>query len=54
MSNLATILDALGKPAQAEPLYRQALTLFQTAPTSERNQAQCLYNLAISLHRLEK
>ena len=39
----------MSKPADAEPLYRQALTLYQTAPKAERNQADCLFNLATIL-----
>ena len=44
----------MGKPADAEPLYRQALTLYQTAPKTERNQADCLFNLATTLGELGK
>ena len=44
----------MGKPADAEPLYRQALTLYQTAPKTERNQADCLFNLATTLRDLGK
>ncbi|EJG15343.1 tetratricopeptide repeat protein, partial [Actinomyces sp. ICM47] len=42
------------KPADAEPLYRQALTLYQTAPKTERNQADCLHNLATALTHMGK
>ena len=50
--NLATTLDKLGKPADAEPHYRQALTLYQDIPGTERDQAACLYILATTLHDL--
>ena len=52
--NLANTLDDLGKPAQAEPYYHQALTLYQTLPNTEENQAACLYNLATTLSKLDK
>ena len=50
--NLANTLDDLGKPAQAEPYYHQALTLYQTLPNTEEKQATCLHNLANTLREL--
>ena len=44
----------LGKPADAEPYYHQALTLFQTVPNTQREQANCLNNLATTLFLLDK
>ena len=47
--NLAKTVDDPGKPAQAEPYYHQALTLYQTLPNTQRDQANCLLSLAASL-----
>ena len=38
-NNLANTLRALGKPADAEPYYHQALTLYQGIPNTEEQQA---------------
>ena len=44
----------LGEQAEAEPYYRQALTLYQTLPGTEHEQATCLHNLANTLRELGK
>ena len=44
----------LGKLAQAEPHYRQALTLYQDIPGTEHDQAICLHLLAHTLDDLGK
>ena len=50
--NLATSLATRGKLADAEPHYRQALTLYQGIPNTERQQATCLHFLANTLFLL--
>ena len=54
MYNRARTLVLLGKLAEAEPYYRQALTLIQGIPDTEENQAACLLNLATTLADLGK
>ena len=52
--NLAKTVDDPGKPAQAEPYYHQALTLYRAIPGTEQKQADCLGNLANTLRDLGK
>ena len=43
-----------GDDPQATTLFEHALTLYQDIPNTERQQANCLYNLANTLHDLGK
>ena len=54
MYNLAINLNRLEEPDKAAPLYRQALTLFRSISGTERDQANCLNNLATCMLNLRK
>jgi tetratricopeptide (TPR) repeat protein len=51
LNNLAGLLREAGRTAEAEPLYRRALALFEVAlPPTHPNIATCLFNYAELLH----